>query len=353
MKTIGFAVGALMLWALPLCAAQSGPLPAIDMAKFARIPVTLVDGSVGQVVTFNSRSPAEFAGLLGGQLGPEIVLNGQFFHPPGAKTNVPAVVLVPGSANLGSHHLIQAAALTRIGIAVLIIDPFTGRRLTDSVADQGRLSWPASIYDVIAATRYLRSRGDVDGSRIGALGGSRGGTAVMMAASRPISERLLGKGKGLRYVVAGYPWCGTQFRSAQLAKESHLLVMSGDRDNWVSVQQCQGAVSTIIAAGSKAEMRLFKDALHAFDRGDVSPRRIEQAVTSTTFPAVYLDNDGRYFDLYSGLVDPNLTSADFFRRSAEGGFVQKGVNIGSTGNQALQYEEMMTAFLSQLKGKTK
>ena len=291
--------------------------------------------------------------MLHGELGLETRLNGQLFRPGNAAGKIPAVILVPGSANLGPHHLVQAASLTRKGIAVLIIDPFTGRKLTDTVADQGRFTWAASVYDVIAATQYLRTRRDIDGNKIGALGGSRGGTAVMMAASRPISERLLGKNKGLRFVVAGYPWCGTQFKSAKLAKESSLLVMSGDRDDWVSVQQCQGAVSAMAAAGSNSAIRLVADALHAFDRGDVSPRRIEQAVTSTIFPAVYMDDEGRFFDLYTGKLDPALTSADFVRRSVEGGFVHKGVTIGSTGNQAKQYEDAATAFLSQLKGDKK
>ena len=342
-------VCAALLLSLPLRAEAPPPLPAIDMAEFARVPVTLANGSRGEVVTFQSHSPKDFAPMLSGDLGPEVQLSAQLFRPAAVKGRIPVVILVPGSANIGPHHLMQAAALARKGMAVLIIDPFTGRNLTDSIADQGRFSWAASVYDVVAAMRYLRSRRDIDRNNIGALGGSRGGTAVMMAASRPISEKLLGRGKGLRAVVAGYPWCGTQFKSAKLAKESRLLVMSGDRDDWVSVQQCQGAVSAMAAAGSRAEMRLVADALHAFDRGGVSPRRIEHAVTSTIFPAVYMDDEGRFFDLYSAKLNPKLTSGDFVRRSVDGGFVHKGVTIGSTGNQAKQYEETAVAFLSQLK----
>lgn len=353
MKRLWPLVGALTLLPAWSVAQALPPLPAVDMAEFARQPVVLADQTSGEVISFQSRSPSDFAPMLRGELGPVVDLNGQFFRPANDKGKIPAVILVPGSANIGPHHLLQAAALTAKGIAVLVIDPFTGRNLTDSVADQGRFTWAASVYDVIAASRYLASRSDIDAARIGALGGSRGGTAVMMAASRPISERLLGKGRGLRYVVAGYPWCGTQFKSAKLAKESRLLVMSGDRDDWVSVQQCQGAVSAMAAAGGRAEIRLFENALHAFDRGDVSPRRIENAVTSTTFPAVYMDDNGEYFDLYTAKVDPTLKSKDFDRRALDGGFVRKGVTIGSVGNQAKQYQDTTVAFLLQLKADKK
>lgn len=53
----------------------------------------------------------------------------------------------------------------------------------------------------------------------------------MMAAARPFSDTILGQVKGLRAVVAGYPWCGTQFRSARLSEGTSLLVLQGDRDD--------------------------------------------------------------------------------------------------------------------------
>lgn len=324
------------------------PLSSVDMQSFRVQPLTLADGKVGQLVTFDSRSPVDFAPMLRGEYGPVVTLNAQLFRPLVRAKKVPTVILVPGSANIGPHHLLQAEALVKSGIAVLIIDPFSGRGLTNSVSDQYQFSWAASVYDVGAAAKYLRSREDIDGTRLGALGGSRGGTAVMMAAYQPISKKLFGKTKGLKFVVAGYPWCGTQFRSSRLAPETNLLVMSGDKDDWVSVQQCQAATNALIATRGKAEMFLVKDGLHAFDRGDVAPRRIDQAVTSTTFPIVYMDDAGQYFDFYTNTVDPSLVGADLVRRSVDGGFTHSGVTIGSTGDQARHYVEKLARFLSNL-----
>ena len=324
-------------------------LPSIDMAEFARKPLFIPGGAAGQPVTFISHSPRDFEPMLAGDLGPAVTLNAQLFLPQDAKPNVPAIILVPGSASVGPHHLEQTSALLRSGIAVMIIDPFSGRSVNNTIADQSQFSWAASVYDVVAATRYLRSRPDIDSARIGALGGSRGGTAVMMATLRPISDKLFGKNKGLKFVVAGYPWCGTQFKSSRLAAETSLLVMSGDKDDWVSVQQCQAAVTALAATGGKAEMRLVKDGLHAFDRKDVPPRRIAEAVTSTNFPIVYMTDTGSYFDLYSGKADTSLTSVDFTLRAAEGGFTHTGVTIGSTGLQAKQYSEAIVEFFSGLK----
>ena len=324
-------------------------LPSVDAEAFANRPLALADGTVGEPVSFSSANPVDYGPLLRGDLGTKVQLNAQLFRPAGTRRPLPAIVMVPGSGGIGTHHLVQAAALTSAGFAVLLIDPFRGRGIGDTVADQGRLSWAASSYDVIAATRFLRSQVGIDKGRIGALGSSRGGTAVMMAAMRPLSDVLLGPQQGLRAVVAGYPWCGTQFRNARLARGASLLLLSGDRDDWVSLQQCQDAVHALTAAGDEAAIMIFPGARHAFDRADVPPTRLPQAPTSTTYPTVYMDEAGRYFNLRSGLVDPALTSADFVRASIAGGFVHTGVTIGSEGTQAADYvTEMVRFFRSQL-----
>lgn len=319
-------------------------LPSVDAAAFATRPLALSDGTVGELVRFVSANPVDYGPLLRGDLGAKVQLNAQLFHPAGAPRPSPAVVMVPGSGGIGTHHLVQAAALTRAGFAVLLMDPFRGRGIGDTVADQGRLSWAASTYDVIAATRFLRSQRGVDANRIGAAGSSRGGTAVMMAAMRPLSDKLLGPKLGLRAIVAGYPWCGTQFRNARLAHGASLLLLSGDRDDWVSLQQCQGAVHALTTAGAEASIMIFPGARHAFDRADVPPTRLPQAPTSTTYPTVYMDETGRYFDLRTGRTDPALTSADFMRASIDGGFVHRGVTIGSEGTQAADYVNELVAF---------
>src|SRR3546814_11187589 len=95
----------------------------------------------------------------------------------------------------------------------------------------------------------------------------------MMAAAAPFAEAVLGPGKGLRAVVAGYPWCGTQFQSARLSGGAALLVLQGDRDDWVSLQQCQDAVQAMIVGGQAASMRIVPGAPPAFERARSEARR--------------------------------------------------------------------------------
>ncbi len=319
-------------------------LPHIDSSQFANESVQLSARVHGRIVSFTTRNPLDFAPMLRGELGDESTLHAQLFLPRGTDPH-PAVIIVPGSGNIGPHHVEQAAALVAAGMAVLLIDPFHGRGIASTVEDQARLTWAASTYDVIAALTYLRTLPQIDANRIGALGSSRGGTAVMLAASEQISGRILTQGSGLKAIVAGYPWCGTQFRVARLADDAALLVLAGDQDNWVSLHQCQDAVHALSQHNEKVSLRVFQGASHAFDRSGVSPTRIENAPTATTFPTIYMDNKGDYIDPRTGRPDPALTPADFLNWSIEGGFVRRGVTVGTRGEQAAEYRQAATDFL--------
>lgn len=319
-------------------------LPKVESADFATKPMALVNGIHGELVKFESASPLDYGPMMKGELGKPVTLTAQLFLPLKSVTSVAAIVETPGSGNLGPHHLAHAAALTSAGFAVLLIDPFLGRGIDNTIADQGKLTWAASAYDVLAGVKYLRTRKEIDPTRIGATGGSRGGTAVMMAVAAPISNAVLGDDKGLRAVVAGYPWCGVQFRSAQIAKGASLLILQGDRDDWVSPQQCQDAAHAMDVAHQDVVMKLFPGALHAFDREGVPKTAIPDAVTSTIYPTVYMSDDGTYYNMRTGKADPSITAASFIEYSIKGGFLHKGVTIGSTGTQAADYIKEMTDF---------
>ena len=320
------------------------PLASVSSQEFADKPVKLANGIVGELTRFESRSPADFAPMLSGRLGPRVVLNAQLFRPRDC-TSCPAVVFVPGSGNIGPHHLAQASALTDSGLAVLLIDPFRGRGIDETISDQEKLSWAASTFDVIAAVRHIRTLRGIDEDRVGAAGNSRGGTAVMLAAAEPISLRFLGK-SNIKAIVAGYPWCGTQFWSAKLAPSTSMLVLSGAKDDWVSVQQCQDAVHAIDRAGGSARINLFPGAYHAFDRHDMPLTRLEQVSTALTYPTVYMDDRGHYLNPQTGEPDPALGPAYFVQDSIAGKFGKRGVTIGTHGTQARDYIDALVAFLS-------
>ncbi|WP_203935256.1 alpha/beta hydrolase [Virgisporangium ochraceum] len=96
-----------------------------------------------------------------------------------ASTNRAAVVLLHGAGSTRSAVLDHAVVLARLGYGVLLFDARGHGRSGGRAMDLG---WYGDR-DVGAAVSYLRTRLDVDGARIGAVGLSMGGEEVLGAAA--------------------------------------------------------------------------------------------------------------------------------------------------------------------------
>ncbi len=107
-------------------------------------------------------------------------------------------MVVPGSLGVAPSHLAHAEALVDDGFAAFMLDSFGARDVTSTVANQTQFSFAASAYDVLAAWKVLAAHPQIDASRIGAQGHSRGGSAVMTAATRGFADAVVGEGAGFR-----------------------------------------------------------------------------------------------------------------------------------------------------------
>lgn len=334
-------------------AAVSTPdaLPSIDARAFATTSLTLPGGIHGKVISFKTRNPAHFREWFAGDPGGHATLSAQLFVGEG-RTGAPLIVMVPGSANIGPHHLDQVALLASEGFAVLLIDPLHGRSIQSTAGDQAQLSWAASVFDILAGIDAVAGDPAVDTGRIGLLGSSRGGFAVVTAMMSQITERFLPSGTRIVAGFAGYPWCGLQFWQPRIAGDSALRIFSGDRDDWVSIQQCQDLAHSLAQRNKSVQLKLLHGAGHAFDRAGVPPTLLPDIPRTTQFPTVYMDDDGNFLDPATGEIDDRLTEADFLEQVVKGGFVERGVTVGSEGDQANIYNSEMLGFFRDAFGTT-
>lgn len=112
---------------------------------------------------------------------------------PKASTKPAAVILIHGSGphdrdeNIFGHKpfLLIADQLSRNGIAVLRYDK---RGCKKSTGDYAKSTSADFADDAVAAIDYLRSRSDIDGTRIGLIGHSEGGVVAPMVANRKPDE---------------------------------------------------------------------------------------------------------------------------------------------------------------------
>ena len=185
---------------------------AIEPPRF-RDQAIAFDGRAGRNIDIPSASPVNYHQVISNPAAmPPVTVDGKLFLPASAgSTKLPLIMIVPGSLGVSPANVAHAETLTRAGFASFVLDSFAARGVTSTVANQTQFSFAASAYDVLAAWKVLSALPGIDASRIGAQGHSRGGSAVLTAATRRFADAVIGKTAGLHGVLAAYPWSGHQF----------------------------------------------------------------------------------------------------------------------------------------------
>lgn len=305
--------------------------------------ITLANGIVGRAVSFVSANPRTAEDIIQHREMPAVTLHAKLFFPHRAG-RVPAVIIAPGSGGVSQSMVAHANALTEHGFAVMLIDPFGGRGIRDTIAAQGQLSWSASSYDVLAALRSLQQESGVDSARIGAMGYSRGGLAVLEATMTPLVDATLGPGKALRAALVGWPYCGRQFLEPRTAPTAVRFVL-GDIDNWVGTAQCQAYFNGMKARNPAVSMRIFRNADHGFGYQSPQVREIPNAMKALNAPIVYFDERGTVLDPWSGEPLPGADDRTF--DSSFQPFISRGVRAGTKDNQAAEFAADFLAFFDR------
>jgi len=219
-------------------------------------------------------------------------IHGQLFLPknlkPGEKR--PALIFIHGGSMrqmlLGWHYMYYYANsyamnqyLANRGYVVLAVNYRSGigygRAFREAPNRAGR---GASEYqDIVAAGKYLQSRADVDGKRIGLWGGSYGGYLTAMGLAR--NSDLFAAGVDM-HGVHDWPtdnWDGKNI-PAELTKLAHdsspvaavdtwkspALFIHGDDDRNVYFTQTVDLVARLRARNVEIEQLIFPDEIHDF-----------------------------------------------------------------------------------------
>ena len=314
--------------------------------RFRDMAVTLagVEGTHLEVPTAN---PANFHQAINDPDGAEaITIDGKLFVPPWRETPPPVVMVVPGSLGVGPNHLAHAETLVAHGFGAFLLDPFGARAVASTVGNQTQYSFAASALDVLATLRVLADHPAVDRNRISAQGHSRGGSAVLTASMRRFADPIIGDHLALAGTYAVYPWAGYQFLDPDVGG-TRVRSIIGELDEWCSVQQVQGQIQAMAAAGGDASLRIVAGAHHSFDRHE-PVHTLEDASVTLAAPTVMLADDGAMIDVYTGVASADMVDRDAFVASIEAGFGRIGAAIGGQGNQPELFRADMLAFYADL-----
>ena len=182
----------------------------------------------------------------------------ELYLPPSAPP-IGAVVVLHGCNGVGPHDREWARRLAGWGFAALLIDSF-GPRGFKEVCNRGREVPPeAQARDGFDGAAYLRTAPEVHAARVGMIGFSHGGWAVLKAVLAGLVRRP--SEPPLAAAVAYYPGC----EPPTSALETDTLILIGDADDWTPAARCARWRDTVQTNGHSLQMKIYPGARHAFD----------------------------------------------------------------------------------------
>ena len=242
-----------------------------------------------------------------------ITVSGQLRVPADSTSQVPAVVIVHGSAGVDSRGKFYAEALNKAGIATLEIDMWAARGWLGGIVGRPQ-GVPETLPDAYGALKFLSEQPHIDPERIGVMGFSWGGVVTMLTSTEPYTSLYMGSGLKFAAHVAHYPVCwvynlvpGYAFNAFT---GSPLLIQAGELDTYDDPDTCPNLVQSLPAAAQAfISVKVYENATHAWDR--------LQPATTVTDPYSHKGAGGEVEIIPSPgkAVESRFTAVRFFKNA--------------------------------------
>lgn len=219
-----------------------------------------------ELLTFQSMTLTDEEFLAGKKNASPVTTAGELRFPRKKMKHFPVVVLVHGSGGVSGYVDDWAQELNNMGVAVFILDSFTGRGLYKLNNDQGQLGRLAMIVDAYRALDLLAQHQHIDDARIAVMGFSRGGQAALYASLKRF-QRLQGSGSTHEFAayIPFYPACNTSYIEEEDIVNKPIRIFHGGADNYSPVAPCSAYVERLRKNGKDIILHEYAGAHHVFD----------------------------------------------------------------------------------------
>ncbi len=178
--------------------------------------------------------------------------------------------LLNSAGRINTRETDWARHLNAAGYVVLMVDSFTTRGVRNMCSPS---SFQGAVYrarsqDLYEALAYLQAQPYVAPSRVGVMGWSLGGGAVLNALRTDSSARPAGLApdRDFRAAVAFYPAsCSAERQRGSWSSRIPLLVLLGDGDVWTPLAPCRSLIEAAAAQGNAVTLKVYAGAYHDFD----------------------------------------------------------------------------------------
>jgi len=219
--------------------------------------------------------------------GAPVELIGYWFRAPIARP-APAVVLLHGcggaynaKGQLNARTLEYVQLLNEHGMHTLVLDSLTPRgekELCTQRVGTRRVTQANRRLDALAAVAWLAQRPDVDARRVGLMGWSNGGSALLAALNLRHAEVAQAAVKPA-FAIAFYPGCESDLKRG-FETSTRLLMLVGEADDWTPAAPCHDLARA--ARGTPPEIEGYAGAYHDFDT--TMPVRLREDVPNGVHP---------------------------------------------------------------------
>ena len=180
----------------------------------------------------------------------------------------PTVILLHGCAGVRRKDTQWAEAFRQQGYVALVVDSLSGRGLM-TWEERRRICLGLDLWgstragDLLATLAHVRALPFVDAERIAVVGWSHGAWAALdfLASASPEMVR------GLRGVVAFYPYCGIVSRARWwgFGVDVPVLMLLAQGDTIVSTDSCVSLAESEVKRGHPVAAKVYPDVGHVFD----------------------------------------------------------------------------------------
>jgi dienelactone hydrolase len=208
-------------------------------------------------------STADF--LLGKKDGKPAMIAGELRIPKPGTDRLPAVVFVHGSGGIGFNYGMWTGDLNKAGFATFVADSFTGRGITNTVADQAQLSSYTMMNDAFSALAVLVKHPRIDPDKIAVMGFSKGAIPSLYASMNRFQSAYAPEGASFAAYIGFYTPCNTAMIGDEKLSEKPIRLYHGIADDWVPIGPCRDYVARLKKAGANVDLVEYPGAYHAFD----------------------------------------------------------------------------------------
>ncbi|MBI5257290.1 MAG: dienelactone hydrolase family protein [Burkholderiales bacterium] len=194
-----------------------------------------------------------------------------FWFPATVAGPAPAMLLLHGCGGpydsrgrLSRRMLEYAELLNAQGLHVLVADSLTPRgekELCTQRLKQRAVTQANRRRDALGALQWLAAQPGVDAARLGLMGWSHGGSAVLAATQRDQAEVMTAPVRPA-FAVAFYPGCSEPLKQGW-QPVAPLLLLLGAEDDWTPAAPCEALAAQARAPG--VQLATYAGAYHGFD----------------------------------------------------------------------------------------